>query len=313
MDCVEELERLALNAAEETPSLDQAPSADEIARWTHLFHYSPSTATALIQQQRNDPTRKKVSKAHWAAVHARWECAGYDHLAYEHELFILRLSGPLSTPSQLQSAAGLSAPPTIFAGEGSHGPAHFCIVDAPTRHSLSRWLAHSHPAFRPTFIHYFPAAKNLSRTSVHPTLGIDATLPQHRLDDCAQEPLPRQDQYPVWYFFYGTLCDPAVLAAQLGVARDTPLGLQDARVRGGVLKTWARRYKALVDEPPGRGGGGVVDGKAYAVRSAEEEEALRGYETGAYEVVRCEIELRGGKEAVKGCTFRFQGLGRELS
>ncbi|MCJ1420482.1 hypothetical protein MMC32_006839 [Xylographa parallela] len=318
MDCHEELERLALNAEEEPPSLDHEPSAEEIARWVHLFHYSPSTATSLIQQQRNGPTRTKVSNAHWTAVHARWEATGYDHLAYEHELalsstappkpshppapppsapdadptFLVHLSGPLSTPSQIQSAANLPTPPTILHGASEDASATFCTIDTPTRQALESWLAHAHPAFRPTFIRYSAAAKDLSPTSVHPTLGIDATLPQHRLGDCAPEPLPRQDQYPVWYFFYGTLCDAGVLAAQLGVREDTRLVLHDATVRGGVLKIWGGKYKALVDGP--EVGGGVVEGKAYAVRSGEEEEALRVYETGAYEVVRCGIGLRGG-------------------
>ena len=87
--------------------------------------------------------------------------------------------------------------------------------------------------------------------------------------------------------------------------------LHDATVRGGVLKMWGGKYKALVDGP--EGGGGVVEGKAYAVRSGEEEEALRVYEMGAYEVVRCGIGLWGGEEWVRGCMFRFRGSGGELS
>jgi hypothetical protein len=40
--------------------------------------------------------------------------------------------------------------------------------------------------------------------------------------------------------------------------------------------------------------------------SKEYEDALRGYETDNYEVVRCTISIEGGK-MVKGCTFRFVG------
>jgi hypothetical protein len=39
--------------------------------------------------------------------------------------------------------------------------------------------------------------------------------------------------------------------------------------------------------------------------SEEHEDALRRYETCAYEVVRCLIEMDGMR--VKGCTFRFVG------
>jgi hypothetical protein len=50
-----------------------------------------------------------------------------------------------------------------------------------------------------------------------------------------------------------------------------------------------------------------VGGFAYLVRSAEEEEALRYYETDKYSVVRCEIEFVEGGEITKGLTFKFVG------
>lgn len=54
------------------------------------------------------------------------------------------------------------------------------------------------------------AAKDFSADSIHPTLGKDCTMPQHRLGSDTDS-LPHQSQYPVFYFFYGTLADPIVL------------------------------------------------------------------------------------------------------
>lgn len=48
-----------------------------------------------------------------------------------------------------------------------------------------------------------------------------------------------------------------------------------------------------------------IKGSAYQVISEEHEDALRKYETSAYEVVRCLIEMNS--VIVEGCTFRFVG------
>jgi hypothetical protein len=50
----------------------------------------------------------------------------------------------------------------------------------------------------------------MSSSSMTPTLGINATLPQHRLVSS-----PHQEQYPILYFFYGTLADPEQLCKVL--------------------------------------------------------------------------------------------------
>ncbi|KAI8949820.1 hypothetical protein F4801DRAFT_551682 [Xylaria longipes] len=105
------------------------------------------------------------------------------------------------------------------------------------------------------------AAKDLSTTSAYPTLGVDATMPQCRpslADDTS--PIPTQSQYPVWYFFYGTLANPVVLGRLLGVE---PL-YKDASIQGGILKMWGGKYKALVDSP-----GGIVHGAAFLVQDQE--------------------------------------------
>ena len=68
------------------------------------------------------------------------------------------------------------------------------------------------------------------------------------------------------------------------------------------METWGEgKYKALVDGPEMS----RIKGSAYQVMSEEHEDALRKYESEAYEVVRCIIEMNG--TTVEGCTFRFVG------
>lgn len=111
---------------------------------------------------------------------------------------------------------------------------------------------------------------------------------------------PAQHEYPVWYFFYGSLADHGILSRVLGVSGDCPV-LEPASVAGGIIKSWGGKYKALVDGPKTA----CVGGWAYQVQTKECEEALLFYETDKYEVVRCTIAMDGGMEELKGCTFRF--------
>jgi hypothetical protein len=55
-----------------------------------------------------------------------------------------------------------------------------------------------------------------------------------------------------------------------------------------------------------------VNGWAYQVQNQDEEDSLRVYETGVYEVVRCTIESTDEPEVkVQGLTFRLaEGLFR---
>ncbi|OTA94659.1 hypothetical protein M434DRAFT_394460 [Hypoxylon sp. CO27-5] len=125
-------------------------------------------------------------------------------------------------------------------------------------------------------------------------------MPQHRPNSMDDPKLaPAQNEYPVWYFFYGTLADPMVLKRLLGHQPS----YQPATVTGGVLKTWGGKYKALVDAIDQKA---EVQGHAFLVQDQEQEHSLQLYETDKYEVVRCEIQI-DGKEKVKGLTFRFIG------
>lgn len=178
--------------------------------------------------------------------------------------------------------------------EGNH--TKFCIVNLSAKAHIEGWLAGKGNPFQPNFVPCSRADKSLSSISLAPTLGVDATLPHLRIDSTATEPQPTQSQYPVWYFFYGTLGDPDVLRRLLGV---DPI-YRPASVTGGRLIEWGETYKALIDSP-----GLAVEGAAFMVESEKMEDALRCYETDKYEVVRCDIGMKDDKSLAKGLTFRF--------
>jgi len=78
------------------------------------------------------------------------------------------------------------------------------------------------------------------------------------------------------------------------------LMLLQSTISGGMVKTWAGRFKALVDGPAEA----VVHGSAFRVDFKEHEEELLFYETEKHEVTRCTIML-GTEDVIQGCTFRF--------
>ncbi|BAE66366.1 hypothetical protein BDV35DRAFT_404315 [Aspergillus flavus] len=211
--------------------------------------------------------------------------------------YLVKLEGPLNSPSIIQQIAGLLERPLLKRGEGELGDASFCLIKGTTRLAILSAFSN----YAPTFIRVNMADKHLSNYSISPSLGsdIDTTLPHNRAPSTNQIFLPTQNQYPVWYFFYGTLTDPETLARKICLPV-LPV-LQQATVKGGKMKMWGGKYKALIDGPSSS----VVNGWAYEVNSEEEEEQLRYYETDQYEVVRCEIHIVDSGDIVKGLTFRF--------
>ena len=230
--------------------------------------------------------------------------------------YLMRLGPGVPSAAEIQEIAGLDAPPDVYHAEegdsddddesydygsddGEAIAATFCIVDGRTKDAILNI------GFCPFFIRLTDsAAKELSAHSRHPTLGVpDANLPQFRLDN-NHAALPAQDEYPVMYFFYGTLCEPEVLISLLRL--DEPPVFYAANVTGGRLtKTPGGRYNALVH---GRSDE-TVQGSAYMVKSRTEEDTLRDYETEMYEVVRCLInfEKKGQMKTVPGLTFLYCG------
>ncbi|KAK5679830.1 hypothetical protein LTS10_007778 [Elasticomyces elasticus] len=227
--------------------------------------------------------------------------------------YLLKLGGPFDSPETVRSIANLSTVPKVYdassttdsAGdddEEEEETSRFIKVTASTRQALLTWVRPS--GYEPLFIAHGIARKALAADSMAPMLGIDTTMPQHRLNG-AEEALPRQDQYPVYYFFYGTLADTEMLRHHLG--NDVPNGyytLLPASITGGRIEMLGDKYRALVDSNQDS----VVRGSAFLVQSAEHEEALRSYETLMYEVVRCRITITATaseeERVVMGCTFR---------
>ena len=231
--------------------------------------------------------------------------------------YLVLLEGILSSPNSVQDAANLSEPPHTVHAASETRDAVFCEIDGTIKHSIEKWLSRQKSTFRPTFIRISKAKKDLDPNSIYPTLGLESTLPQHRFSSdtifnatLTQSPVPSnrtgrhpvlQDEYPAWYFFYGTLADPAVLTRLLSPSQAESPTLIAARISGGVIKSWAGKYKALVDGASTD----YVHGSAYKVTSREQEDILLSYETENYEVVRCWITMAG--ERVQGLTFRFVG------
>ncbi|KAK5724514.1 hypothetical protein LTR15_004560 [Elasticomyces elasticus] len=232
--------------------------------------------------------------------------------------YLLKLGGPFDSPETVRSIANLSTVPKVYDassttdaaddGDKEEETSRFIRVTATTRQALLSWVTTHQPGYEPLFIAHCVARKALAANSMAPMLGVDTTMPQHRLNG-AEEALPRQDQYPVYYFFYGTLADTEVLRRHLG--DDVPAGyytLLPASIAGGRVKMWGQ-YRALVDSNQNS----VVHGSAFLVQSAEHEERLRSYETSMYEVVRCRITIAATtseeERVVLGCTFRFVSFG----
>ena len=278
MDIWEELERMALNIAD----CDQKQTdADEIVRWQKLFGYTYAEALSKIEDQRNNIAREKVTDDFWELVKEKEEKEGYDRETYEHSLqhkinkrkavtlllgapptaidqsaiYLVKLEGPLNSVNQVTVAANLSSPPKIVEGVNADGSnALFCRINAVAKLAIQSWLLEQKHFFEPFFIPISIARKELHDTSTYPTLGTDTTLPQHR----PALPSQTQMQYPLWYFFYGTLADPEFLCGLLDLPN---VQLEAATVDGGRIKTWNDKYKALVD------GSDTVSGSAFRVMS----------------------------------------------
>jgi hypothetical protein len=216
-------------------------------------------------------------------------------------VYLVKLEGPLSSASKIKQVTGLLRLLEQVSGtDDAPGGARFCFITGAEKMALTAALStRLHRSYTPTFIQINKAEKDLASHGMAPFLGFDPTLPHHRPTDLSKTFLPKQDQYPVWYFFYGTLADPTILATKFRFP--FPIVYRSASVTGGELRTWGGKYKALIN------GAGTVRGWAYQVTCVEREDALRYYETDRYEVVRCAITMDYTGENVLGLTFRFIG------
>jgi len=217
--------------------------------------------------------------------------------------YLFRLEHPLPTPRDVANAISLSRVPRLESGVGEDGETGFCRLSQSNMNALDAWVEKHCPDQRFTKIRIGLAHKDIGEL---PIMGRDPTLPQYRPSIPAQPTEQPLHEFSVLYFFYGTLADPERLERLFGVPASDLSPLQPAVLMDGRTRTWAGKYRALVDDP-----GAMVDGVAYACMSVEQEDALRVYEGDAYEVVTARLIVNGTE--VVGRTFRFAGFDDELS
>lgn len=323
MDLLSVCESLASNVLEHiaTDTSDlQIPESD-IEHWRVLFKPTRAEAIEEITNWRLDFGREFLSQSAWETI-MESECAsGFKKESYKYSLargwkpkrthvssaddsgmYLLRIQETLPTIRTVQDVLNTDKLDIVSGLDDDGNSVQFCHMTAQMKNLfLSNLASSNNIQFRPTFIRVSIAAKNLSDDSRYPTLGIDSTLPQHRPQSTTECFRPAQNEYPVPYFFYGTLAEPTVLARVLGISDENNIEYQPAAVSGAALTTWANKYRGLVDSGPDD----KVDGMVYLVRSREGEEALRIYETAKYEVVRCMIHLPSEPKSHMGLTFRL--------
>ena len=217
--------------------------------------------------------------------------------------YLVRLETPFSTPRDIANTLGLSRVPQLEDGTTEDGEASFCRLSQSNINALDTWVRKHHPHQKITKIRINLAHRDNGEL---PLLGHDVTLPHHRPHFPGTSTQQHVLKYPVHYFFYGTLADPALLERLFGVPASELLPLQPANLLDGRMRTWAGKYKALVDGP-----GAIVNGFAYACTSSDQADALRVYEGDNYEVVAAKL-IMDGKQII-GRTFRFTGFDNELT
>jgi hypothetical protein len=216
--------------------------------------------------------------------------------------YLIRLENLFLTPRDIANAIGLLRVPQLVSGTAQDGEASFCRLSQSSMNTLDSWSRKHHPNHEITKIRIGLAHKDAGKL---PFLGRDATLPQHRPHLVAMPASLHVLEYPVHYFFYGTLADPARLERLFGVPASELPRLQAATLLDGRIRTWGGKYRALVDGP-----GDMVNGFAYAITTADQEDAIRVYEGDNYEVVAATIIVDG--EEIMGRSFRFAGFADEL-
>ncbi|KAF7549499.1 hypothetical protein G7046_g8333 [Stylonectria norvegica] len=314
MDFLDELEAMAQAPCHAQQCTSQI-HPDTIQRWCHLFGYNIAKATKEIEAYRTNLSQCFISDSHWDLIRDEKKAQGHDKESYAYSTSLLRekhqpkersghlptseylfkLETPLGDIAALMKIIGTSNTPNIFHGtDETSKPVTFCQVDSAMKWQIEKFLLGK--STQPTFVPFSLAEKDLSSFSRFPTLGIDTTLPQHRPIG-GQSFYPAQNDYPVWFFFYGTLKHKDILAGLVG----TEPCYVPAKTYGGKLDTWGGKYWALKDDLEGS----AVQGNAVLIENKDQENALRLYETNKYEIVRCQISMAG--RTVDGLTFRFVG------
>lgn len=114
-------------------------------------------------------------------------------------------------------------------------------------------------------------------------------------------------EFPVYYFFYGTLTNSQNLKRLLDLKEEPQL--RKAQIVGYALAKWGD-YPALIDGEQGQ----IVSGYAYLVCSEEEAQKLAYYETTAYTVAPLRITFTDGGDPamISGKGFMYAGDAKAL-
>ncbi|ATY63520.1 oxidoreductase domain containing [Cordyceps militaris] len=325
MDLLSACESLASNVLEYNAidTSDLQISDSDVEHWRVLFQLTRAEAIEEITNWRLDLGRESLSQSAWETIKESKAASGFNKESYAYSLargwrlkpqnitstaadnsmYLLRIQETLPSIRTVQDLLNTDKLNIVSGLDDDGKSVQFCYMTAQMKSLLLCNLALSNSLqFRPTFIQVSIATKNLSDNSRYPTLGIDSTLPQHRPQSSTECFQPAQNEYPVPYFFYGTLADRTVLARVLGLSDENSITYKPAEVSGATMTMWANKYRGLVDSDQDD----TVEGVVYLVRSHEEEEALRIYATAKYEVVRCLIRLSSEpKSRMAGLTFRL--------
>ncbi|KAF1993391.1 hypothetical protein P154DRAFT_568048 [Amniculicola lignicola CBS 123094] len=174
--------------------------------------------------------------------------------------YLLRLEHPLLTPQDVANILGLPHVPQLETGSGEDGEARFCRLSQSSINALDSWTAKHYPRKKFTKIRLGLAHKDPLEL---PILGRDPTLPHHRPSvpiSPVRKRIYPEYEYPVYYFFYGTLASPSRLSRLFDIPSSRLPRLEAASLLDGQIRTWAGKYRALVDSP-----GGKVEGYVYPV------------------------------------------------
>ena len=162
--------------------------------------------------------------------------------------YLLKLEAPLDCATKVREAAGLDHDPSeLPAVNDSDEAESFVIVDGRAKDAILQ--RYNHGAYQPTFVRLSKARKDLCAYSAYPKLSEDTSLPQFRPHSADASIGVLQNEYPLWYFFYGTLAEPDRLGRLLQTRGD--LNLVGAYLPCGKIKAWPGKYKALVNGEKG--------------------------------------------------------------
>ncbi|KAM3511634.1 hypothetical protein MY11210_004718 [Beauveria gryllotalpidicola] len=323
MDLLSACESLAANLLEHnvTDMSDMYIAESDTEHWMTTFSLTRAETIDEITKWRLDYSRDSLFQSAWDTIKESDAASGFTKESYEFSLtrgrtlkqnhatgtddtgmYLLRMEEPLPTLTTIQELLNTDQIEVVSGIDDEGKSVRFAYMTAPMKRLLESNLALSDTIyFRPSFIRVSIAKKDISDNSRYPTLGIDSILPQYRAPSATYCFQPLQNEYPVRYFFYGTLADRAVLARVIGVSDADSIRYEPAVLSRAVLTSWAGKYRGVVDGGPDD----IVEGVVYWVKSREEEEALRIYETAKYEVVRCSIHLEEEVDVCMGLTFRL--------